>query len=188
MYQVRIHGRGGQGGKTASKIIGTAAFLDGKFVQDFPKYGAERRGAPVAAFTRINETPIEARGYIYDPDAVIVLDESLLDMPMVGVLDGLKKGGILIVNSKSTPAQVKTKYRVDAKVITVPATDIALEILGKPIPSAVITGTFAKATGAITLKSLKKAIEEELSERGTIGKDIIEKNIQGALKCAEAVG
>ncbi len=187
MYQIRIHGRGGQGGKTASKIIGTAAFLDGKFVQDFPKYGAERRGAPVAAFTRIDDKPIEARGYIYDPDAIIVLDESLLEMPLLGVLDGLKENGLLIVNSKSNPDDIKKKYKVTAKVITAPATDIALQTLGKPIPSAVITGTFAKSTGIISMKSLKKAIEEELGERGTISKEIIDKNIEGAMKCAEAV-
>ena len=187
MYQVRIHGRGGQGGKTASKIIGTAAFMDGKFVQDFPKYGAERRGAPVAAFTRIDKKPIETRGYIYDPDCIIVLDESLLEMPMLGVLDGLKKDGILIVNSRNSSDEIKKKYKVNVRVVALPATDIALQTLGKPIPSAVITGAFAKATGIFSMKSLKKAIEEELGERGSISKEIIDKNIEGAIKCAEAV-
>jgi len=187
MYQIRIHGRGGQGGKTASKILGTAAFIDGKYVQDFPKYGAERRGAPVFAFTRIDNKPVEARGYIYEPDAIIVLDESLLEMPLVGVLDGLKKDGVLIVNSRSSAGEIKNKYKIKAKVIAVPATDIAIQTLGKPIPSAVITGAFVKSTGVISMGSLKKAIREELSERGTISEDIIKKNIQGAVKCAGEV-
>jgi 2-oxoacid:acceptor oxidoreductase gamma subunit (pyruvate/2-ketoisovalerate family) len=187
MYQIRIHGRGGQGGKTASKIIGTAAFLDGKFVQDFPKYGAERRGAPVVAFTRIDNRPIEARGYIYEPDAIIILDESLLDMPMIEVLNGLKDNGVLIVNSKSSSDEIKKKYKVKAKVIAVPATDIALQTLGKPIPNAVITGAFVKVTKIISMESLKKAIKKELQERGTISQEIIDNNVKGAVKCAEVV-
>ena len=187
MYQIRIHGRGGQGGKTASKIIGTAAFMDGKFVQDFPKYGAERRGAPVFSFTRIDDKPIESRGYIYEPDAVIGLDESLMEMPSVGVLDGLKKEGYLIINSGESADLIKKKYKVNAKVVSVNATDIALEILGKPIPNAVITGAFAKVTKIVSMNSLKKAIEHELEARGTISRDIIDKNISGAEKCAEVV-
>src|SRR3989338_7622960 len=98
MFRIRFHGRGGHGMKTASRIVGTAAFLDGLYVQDFPLYGAERRGAPIAAFTRISKEPILERGVIAEPDILIIMDETLLDDPMAMPLTGLKKGGVIFLN------------------------------------------------------------------------------------------
>ena len=99
MYRVRFHGRGGQGARVASKVLGTAAFLDGYYAQDFPLYGAERRGAPVAASTRISEEPIMERGVIPEPDIVIVMDETLLQDPLTMPVSGLKPGGVVFINT-----------------------------------------------------------------------------------------
>ena len=100
MYKVRIHSRGGQGGRASAHMLGMAAFLDGKYVQDFALYGAERRGAPLTAFCRIDDKPVLERGYIHEPDCVLVFDESLLGMKEVHVFDGLNPKGLVIVNTK----------------------------------------------------------------------------------------
>src|SRR3990167_6928086 len=97
MFRVRLHGRGGQGAKIASRLLGTAAFLEGYYAQDFPLYGAERRGAPIAAFTRISKEPILERGVIAEPDILIVMDETLLHDPMAMPLTGLKEDGVILM-------------------------------------------------------------------------------------------
>lgn len=182
MYKIRIHGRGGQGGKLASKIIGSAAFLEGYEVQDFARYGAERRGAPVEAFVRIDNKEILERGYISDPDCVIVLDDSLLDI--VDVTSGLKKGGLLIINSKKKkfPKFEKKGF----KVVTVDATEIAMKHLGKPIYNTAMIGAFAGITKLIDFEHVKKALEHEIGKK--VGKEFIKKNMDAvheAFKAAE---
>ena len=102
-YRIRFHGRGGQGAKVASRILGTTAFLGGFYAQDFPLYGAERRGAPILACTRISSEPILERGVVSDPDGIIILDETLLDDTAANPLSGLKNGGIVFINTTHTP-------------------------------------------------------------------------------------
>lgn len=175
MYKIRIHGRGGQGAKKAAKLIGLAAFRTGKQVQDFALYGAERRGAPVMSFVRINDEPILERGYVDDPDVVIVLDRTLLDL--VRVADGLDEKGMLIVNSDreldvDTPAGVK---HIDA-------TGIALETIGRPIFNTAMLGAFSKLTGIISLDSLFAAIDEEFSK---FPETLIKANKDAVQKCYE---
>ncbi|MCL7413402.1 MAG: 2-oxoacid:acceptor oxidoreductase family protein [ANME-2 cluster archaeon] len=175
MYKIRIHGRGGQGAKKAAKMIGMAAFKMGKQVQDFALYGAERRGAPVMSFVRIGDSPILERGYVDDPDAVLVLDRTLLDL--VNVADGLDAKGVLIVNSEheitiDTPATVK---HVDA-------TSIALETIGKPIFNTTMLGALAKLTDIISIDALDWAIEEELSH---YPKELVRANKDAVRKCYE---
>src|SRR5574341_1375381 len=109
MLRVRFHGRGGQGAKVASRILGTASFFEGYYVQDFPLYGAERRGAPIAAFTRISKEPILERGVISRPDIAIIIDETLLEDQLAMPLSGLKEGGIVFVNTTHSPAEAKNK-------------------------------------------------------------------------------
>ncbi|MCL4446785.1 MAG: 2-oxoacid:acceptor oxidoreductase family protein [Thermoplasmatales archaeon] len=163
MYEIRFHGRGGQGAVTASKILATAAFLESKWVTSFPFFGTERRGAPVTAFTRVDDKKIELRSQIYEPDAVIVLDKSL--MSIVNVTDGLKSDGVIVVNGKSGNVREAGKYRVGY----VDATSIALRNgLGDPshpIVNTAILGAFAKVSNLVSLQSIKNATSDMVPSR-----------------------
>ncbi len=177
MYEIRIHGRGGEGAKTAARIIGTACFLEGKKAQDFAIYGSERRGAPVMSFVRIDTKEILERGYITSPDLVAVMDPSLFSVAKP--LDGLKKGGILLVNGKKKP-----EVGAGAKAYWVDMSKIALENLGKEIIDSTIVGGIAKLSGIAKLESVSRAMEIELEK---FGADEIKKNISAAKACWEAL-
>ncbi|MGQ9624698.1 MAG: pyruvate ferredoxin oxidoreductase subunit gamma [Candidatus Bathycorpusculaceae bacterium] len=159
LREIRIHGRGGQGSVTAAQVLAHAAFIEGKWVQAFPYFGAERRGAPVKAFARISDTPILIHSQIYHPDYVIVLDPVI--HKVVDVTEGLKKDGVVLINTTKKPEETDIK---GCKIATVDATGIALElnlvIAGAPIVNTSILGAFAKATGEIMLESVLKAIKE----------------------------
>jgi 2-oxoacid:acceptor oxidoreductase gamma subunit (pyruvate/2-ketoisovalerate family) len=171
MIEIRFHGRGGQGAVTASEIIAIAAFKDGKYSHAFPSFGPERTGAPVEAYSRIDDKFINIRTHVYEPDYLIVLDPSLLYA--VDVTKGLKKGGIIVINSEK-PVKVG-----EFKVFNVDATKIANEILGKPIVNTAMLGAFIKATGLITMKNLEEAIKERFP------KELAEKNIAAIRKSHE---
>ena len=156
MKEIRIHGRGGQGSVTAAEMLSVAAFEDGKFSQAFPAFGVERRGAPVQAFTRLSENPIRLRSQIYTPDYVIVQDATLLET--VDVASGIKDDGIIIINTKEKPEDLKLDTK--ARVMTVDATKVAMDIIGLPIVNTVLLGAFAGATGEINVESIKKAVRD----------------------------
>jgi len=164
MKEIRIHGRGGQGSVTAAELLSIAAFTDGKFSQAFPAFGVERRGAPVQAFMRLNETPIRIRSQIYEPDYVIVQDPTLLDV--VNVTGGLKETGALIINTKEQPEAFK-KLNTKAKIMTVDATKIAMDIIGVPIVNTILLGAFAAATGEVAVESIQEAVKERFA--GKVG-------------------
>lgn len=182
---VRFHGRGGQGAKVASRILGTAFFLEGYYAQDFPLYGAERRGAPVAAFTRISLEPILERGVISEPDVVIVMDESLLDDPVARPLSGLKNGGIVFINTPRSASEAGERFKVTSLVETLDMTRIGLEVLGSPILSA-LAGGVASRLVSLKEESLRRAVEKEVSDI-TKNKVVIEKNIEASLYCFNTV-
>ena len=177
MYKVRIHGRGGQGAKTAAKLIGMAAYLDGMQSQAFSIYGAERRGAPVTAFVRIDDKEILERGYIHDPDCVIVLDDTLIGMKEVGVFNGVKPGGKILVNTKR---KIPFKGPKGAEVLPICGTDVALEIFGKPIFNTVMIGPFIRVTGKISMDSERESILHLLGRRK---RHLIEQNLRAIRKC-----
>ncbi|MDI6690880.1 MAG: pyruvate ferredoxin oxidoreductase subunit gamma [Candidatus Bathyarchaeota archaeon] len=162
LKEIRIHGRGGQGSVTAAELLAHAAFLEGKWVQAFPYFGAERRGAPVKAFARISDEPILAHSQIYNPDYVIMLDPVIYKF--VDITEGLKKNGILILNTTKKPEEIGLECW---RIATVDATGIALElnllVAGLPVVNTAIVGAFAKATGEIELTSVMKAIKETWS-------------------------
>ncbi|MBI3815290.1 MAG: 2-oxoacid:acceptor oxidoreductase family protein [Nitrospinae bacterium] len=185
MLRIRFHGRGGQGAKVASRVLGTAAFLEGYYAQDFPLYGAERRGAPIAAFTRISREPILERGVIADPDILIVMDETLLDDPMAMPLSGLKEGSIVFLNTTHSYAEAKNNYKIDAKVITLDITKISLDMLGRTLLSTLAGGAASKIAG-LKEDSLKRAVEKEVSEI-TSDSGLIKKNIEASLYCFNTV-
>ncbi len=158
MIEIRFHGRGGQGVVTAARLLAEAAFLEGKHFQAFPFFGAERRGAPVVAFARIDRKPIRTRAQVYEPNHVVVLDSTVLEA--VNVTSGLKRGGIVAINAEEAPEALK-----GTKVALVDATSIALDKLGVPITNTAMLGALAKATRVVSLDSLTKAVEKFFKEK-----------------------
>lgn len=182
MVEFRWHGRGGQGAWTASELLARTALDEGKFIQSFPEFGPERMGAPVTAFTRISTEPIRLHCAIYDPDVVVVLDNTLLKT--VPVTAGLNRDDdCIIINSTEDPRVLKETLRVvKGKVWTVPATEIALKILGSPITNTALLGVVAKATNIVTLEGIEKTL------KGKFRRDLAEKNfavVQQAYKEAK---
>ncbi len=169
VLEIRWHGRGSQGAWTASELLAKAAVYEGKSIQSFPEFGPERMGAPVAAFTRISTEPIKMHCAVYNPDVVVVLDATLLKS--VPVTEGLNENGKLIVNSRENSAEVKRMLKADKfEIWTVPATEIAIKILGLPITSTAMLGAVARATSVVSLESIKKTVKERFR------KDVAEKN------------
>ena len=161
MFAVRIHGRGGQGAVTAAELLSVAAFDEGRHAQAFPTFGSESTGAPVVSFCRIEDRPIRLREPITDPDALVVQDPTLLHQ--VNLFAGLRQDGFLLVNTSRTLAELGLDELVDRltpeHVIAVPATEIAREHLGRPLPNAALLGGFAALTGEISLRAVEGAIK-----------------------------
>lgn len=174
MFEVRFHGRGGQGAVMAAQTLAEAAVNEDNYAVAFPFFGAERRGAPVLAFTRIDAKKIYSKTQVYAPDCVIVLDDSLLDT--IDVVSGLKPDGMVIINSKEDPDDID--LGISFRTATVNATSIALEILKAPITNTAILGAFAKATGLITIESLESSIKEKFG--GKLGERAGERNALAA--------
>ena len=169
MFQVRIHGRGGQGVVTAAEVLSVAAFVEGREAQAFPSFGSERTGAPVVAFCRIDERPIRTREPVTDPDALIVQDPTLLHQ--VDLFQGLGPDGYFLLNTVTGLeelglGELLARLRPE-RVVTVPATEIAREHLGKPLPNAALLGAFAALTGRLALDSITRAIEQRFA--GAVG-------------------
>jgi len=160
LIEIRIHGRGGQGAVIASKVLANAFFKEGKFVQAFPAFGVERRGAPVVAFARVDDGPIDLRCEIYRPDHIIVLDHALTES--VDVTAGLKKGGWIVINSHRRPEDFP--YGSDYRVAVVNANAIAWKYkLGSratPIVNTAILGAFARSTSLVSLEAVVEAVLE----------------------------
>jgi pyruvate ferredoxin oxidoreductase gamma subunit len=156
MIEVRWHGRGGQGAVTSVEMIAVAAIEEGKYAQGFPSFGPERRGAPVAAFNRVDDKRIKIRSGIYHPDAVVVLDEGLIGL--VNVVEGLKPDGVLIVNTAKTAKELQKIVSFKGRIATVDATAIAREELGVPITNTTMLGALVKAIGIVKMDSLKSPV------------------------------
>jgi pyruvate ferredoxin oxidoreductase gamma subunit len=178
MFAVRIHGRGGQGAVTAAEMLSVAAFDEGRHAQAFPTFGSERTGAPVVSFCRIDDRPIRLREPISHPDALIVQDPTLLHQ--VDLFAGLKPDGFLLVNTSRSLADLGIAELAGAldvrRVATVPATELAREHLGRPLPNAALLGGFAALTGEVSLTAVTKAILVRFA--GAVG--------EGNVKAAEA--
>ena len=173
LVRVRFHGRGGQGAKTASRILGDAAFNDGHFAQDFPIYGAERRGAPVTAFTRFSDDQITERGFIFSPDIVAVMDDSLITDPVANPFAGLRKGGVAIVNTTKDPEKI-LPGRKDVTLLVLDLTGDALKTLGRPVLSSAIAAAVSRVAG-IKKEAILQAVDSELHDIG-LSDAVVEKN------------
>ena len=165
MFQIRFHGRGGQGVVTAAEMLSVAAFDEGRFAQAFPSFGSERTGAPVVSFCRIDSRPIRSREPVLKPDALIIQDVTLIHQ--VDVFAGLSSEGYVLINTSKSVDELGlgdflgTFHR--ERLLTCPATELALEHLGRPLPNAVLLGGFAALTSQVTLESIALAIGQRFS-------------------------
>jgi pyruvate ferredoxin oxidoreductase gamma subunit len=169
MFQIRIHGRGGQGVVTAAEMLSLAAFAEGRHAQAFPSFGSERMGAPVVAFARIADKEIRVREPIMAPDGLIIQDPTLLHQ--VDVFSGLVPDGYILINSSRTFGELGLSdlcehFRVE-RLLTVPATEIAREYVGRPMANAALLGGFAGLSGALSIDSVSAAIREKFA--GKVG-------------------
>jgi pyruvate ferredoxin oxidoreductase gamma subunit len=175
VYEIRFHGRGGQGAKTASAVIADAALHKGKFIQAFPEYGAERKGAPVKAYTRISDNPIRIHSGIVNPDLVVVVDSTLIGP--INVTEGLnEKKGILLVNTNKSVDYIKNHTGFNGKVYVVDATKISMEALGRNIPNTPLLGAIEKITNLVGIDVIKQELEIKLLSK--IGDKMFNANIK----------
>jgi len=180
MYEIRFHGRGGQGAVVASTVLASAFFKEKKFVQAFPSFGAERRGAPVVAFTRVSDQEIRERFGIYEPDCLIILDSSLTRRQ--GIASGLKEGHWIIINSDRRPEDFLFlgPYRVATLDANTIAQKFGLGSVSVPIVNTTILGAFSKATQTVTIESIMEAVRENVPSKP-------ENNAKAALEAFQMV-
>ncbi|MGD2138012.1 MAG: 2-oxoacid:acceptor oxidoreductase family protein [Gammaproteobacteria bacterium] len=177
MIEIRIHGRGGQGNVVAAYLLAAAAFVEGRYAQAFPNFGAERRGAPVTAFVRIADKPIRRRCQVLQPAFLIIQDDAQLHVP--GILQGLKPGGGILVNS--TRSGDELGHATGQTVVTLPATSLAMEILGRPVPNTALLSAFLELTGLLPNSALIEALGERFTGR------VFERNRDLIKRAAELV-
>lgn len=158
MLEIRFHGRGGQGAVTSVELLALAAINEGKFAQGFPSFGPERRGAPVAAFLRINDHHIRLRCKIEQPDVILILDPSLIAIQKPAA--DLKAEGQIVLNTAKSPEEVRRQYGFKHRLALVDANTIAREILGVPITNTTMLGALIKATGVVAVDSLEEPLRE----------------------------
>ncbi len=185
-WEIRWHGRGGQGAVTAAKFLAEVALSKDFYFQAFPEYGAERMGAPIQAFTRLSDAPIYIRSAIEKPDVIVVLDPTLIGT--VDVLEGLKSDTIILVNTPMSPAEVRKILGLEGKknrVFTVDATKIALETIGRPIPNTPLVGALVKATGLFQLAEVVEGLKVSFGKK--FSEEVIEGNIAAIKRAYEEV-
>jgi pyruvate ferredoxin oxidoreductase gamma subunit len=183
MFQIRIHGRGGQGVVSGAEMLSVAAFLEGRYAQAFPSFGSERMGAPVMAFCRIDDKEIRLREPVLDPDALIVQDPTLLHQ--VDLFSGLREGGTTLINStRSLDELGLSGFALGArryKLYSIPATELAVKHVGRSVPNVPLLAGFAAITGLITLRSVVAAIRQKFPTA------VAEKNVAAATEAFELV-
>lgn len=177
MIEYRIHGRGGQGSVAAAYLLASTAFHAGQTCQAFPAFGAERRGAPVTAFVRTAEQPIKLRAQVRAPHYLIVQDGTLLQDARI--TSGLRPGGGMVVNSTQPEAEIAKRF--GCQVLAVPATDMAVKALGRPIPNTALLAAFLSATGLFPVASLDAALRDRFSG------DVLERNLTLVAEAAASV-
>ena len=182
LIEIRWHGRGGQGAKTASLLLADAAFNTGKYIQGFPEYGPERMGAPITAYNRISNTPITVHSNIYEPDYVVVVDDTLLET--VDVTAGLKEtGGIVINTTKGEDCLKKALKGYTGNIYTIDARKISMETLGKYFPNTPMLASIVKVTNIMTDEELIKDMDGSFKHKFAKKPEVIEGNMN-ALKMA----
>ncbi|NLY44015.1 MAG: pyruvate synthase [Clostridiaceae bacterium] len=182
VVEIRWHGRGGQGAKTASLLLADAAFNTGKYIQGFPEYGPERMGAPITAYNRISDEKITVHSNIYEPDYVVVVDETLLNS--VDVTAGLKEDGAIIINTAKEPEEIRKKLKgYKGKVCTIDARTISIDCLKRYFPNTPMLAAVVKVSGIMDEEEFIKDMEESFAHKFASKPQVIEGNMQ-ALKRA----
>jgi pyruvate ferredoxin oxidoreductase gamma subunit len=184
MFRIRFHGRGGQGMKTASRILGTAFFKAGYEVQDAPRYGAERRGAPIFAYVRADKSAVNERGIITHPDLVVVADDTLVGMPAAGVMPGIDQHTVLLINSHETAETWQQRLNTQASVIILPAAEDIEDRAELPYIGSRCAAAAASLCGEISREVIADALTEELQH---LGNDIVARNLETALAAFDAM-
>jgi pyruvate ferredoxin oxidoreductase gamma subunit len=176
MIEIRWHGRGGQGAKTAALLLADVGFSAGLNVQGFPEYGPERMGAPITAYNRLSDEVIRSHSNIYEPDMVVVVDETLLKT--VDVTSGLKKGGKLLINSNRPPKDVLAEFpSIDAEIYVVDAIDIAVRTIGRAIPNTPLLSAVVRLSGIMEQAGATAAIEEAFTEKFATKPELVKGNM-----------
>lgn len=184
MFRIRFHGRGGQGMKTASRILGTAFFLQGYEVQDAPRYGAERRGAPIFAYVRADKSAVNERGIISHPDLVVVSDDTLVGIPAAGVLQGIDHHTVLLINSHETADTWQQRLNIKAKILILPAKEDVEDRAELPYIGSQCAAAAAALTNIIPKDTFTRALTDELEH---LGQNIVQKNLDVALAAYDAM-
>ncbi|MBU1355521.1 MAG: 2-oxoacid:acceptor oxidoreductase family protein [Candidatus Edwardsbacteria bacterium] len=185
MVEIRWHGRGGQGAKTAALLFADAALSVGKYVQAFPEYGPERMGAPVQSFNRIDDQPILMHCPVKSPSVVVVLDPTL--MASINVTAGLGQEGTLIINTGLSVAEIKKSVKFDGKIFTVDASKISEETIGRRIPNTPMLAALVKVTGMLDFDSMLEDTQKKLAKKFAHRPEVIEGNIQSMKRAAQEV-
>jgi pyruvate ferredoxin oxidoreductase gamma subunit len=184
MIEIRWHGRGGQGAKTAATLLAAAALHEGKYSQGFPEYGPERMGAPIRGFTRIADEPILLHCNIANPQIVVVLDPTLIGA--IDVTEGLHEGGTVVINTMESPATMRERLALsDGKVCTIDASGIALEELGRDIPNTPMMGALCKVSDVLKLQTVKDDIVGKFT--GRFSQKVIDGNLRAIDRAFEEV-
>lgn len=184
--EIRWHGRGGQGAKTASLLLAEAAFNTGKYIQGFPEYGPERMGAPITAYNRIADSKIRIHSNIYEPDYVVVVDESLIKD--VDVAAGLKKDGAILVNTQKEPAEIKKQLKgFEGRVYTIDAMTISIDTLGKYFPNTPMLGAIVKVGGVMNEEEFITSMEESFKHKFASKPEVIEGNMKAIKRALQEV-
>ena len=177
LIEIRWHGRGGQGTKTASLLLADAAFNTGKYIQGFPEYGPERMGAPITAYNRISDTPITVHSNIYEPDYVVVVDDTLLET--VDVTAGLKNTGAIVINTTKSPDYIKSVLKgYSGKIYTIDARKVSVEALGKYFPNTPMLAAIVKVTGIMTDEDFLKDMEGSFKHKFAKKPEVIDGNMK----------
>lgn len=186
VVEIRWHGRGGQGAKTASLLLADAAFNTGKYIQGFPEYGPERMGAPITAYNRISDTKLTIHSNIYEPDYVVVVDDTLL--ASVDVTAGLKEEGAIIVNTTRTPEEVRPYLKgYKGKVCTIDARTISIDTLGKYFPNTPMLGAVVKVSGVIEEKVFLNDMVESFKHKFAKKPEVVEGNVKALERSMQEV-
>ena len=177
MIEIRWHGRGGQGAKTASLLLADAAFNTEKFIQGFPEYGPERMGAPITAYNRISDTPIRVHSNIYEPDYVVVVDDTLLEA--VDVTNGLKAEGGILINTSKQPEELRQYLKgYTGKIYTIDATKISMDCLKANFPNTAMLSAIVRITGVMTKEELLKDMEGSFKHKFARKPEVIAPNME----------
>jgi len=186
-FEIRWHGRGGQGAKTVALLFADAALATGKYIQAFPEYGPERMGAPVQSFNRLADREITVHSPVENPDVVVILDQSLMNS--LDTTEGLNEGGVLIINTVRKPSEIRSAYKVreGIKIFTVDASKISVDEIGSNKPNTPMFGALVKATGILDFKKMLLDTEEKLKKKFKSKPEVVAGNVRSIERAYQEV-